>query len=158
MNKNTKILIYGRRVNGRFDSFKAKMKRLFKLSLVGLAGYVLFMSGAFLYSTSSVVAEVNTVQLPVVAVVLERIADCESGNGTKGSATQLDRNGQVLMRPNANGTVDVGKYQINTVWFKKASELGFDLTREEGNKAMGEWIYLNKGTGDWSASAKCWQH
>jgi len=60
------------------------------------------------------------------------------------------------MRANTNGTVDIGEYQVNGFyWGKKASELGLDLTKEADNKKMAEWIYANKGTGDWY-SQKCW--
>ena len=89
-------------------------------------------------------------QKPYITPVLERIAHCESSTG------QFGPSGQVVMRPNTNGTVDVGEYQINTVWFKKATELGFDVTTEDGNERMAIWIYENKGTGDWSASQACW--
>ena len=74
---------------GRFDSFKTKAKRFFKsLALVMVAMVILFFAfttGALTYSTSRV--EAQFVQMPVQSAVLERIANCESGNGTKGSAT-----------------------------------------------------------------------
>ncbi len=83
--------------------------------------------------------------------VLQRIAKCESNN------THFDKNGQVLMRSNVNKTVDVGKYQLNSVWFKKATELGLDITKEKDNEKMAIWIYKNRGTNDWYSSANCWQ-
>jgi len=85
------------------------------------------------------------------APVMERIAKCESGAKHIEAST-----GQVVMRSNTNKTVDIGKYQINTVWFKKATELGYDITTEKGNEAMAYWIYENRGTQDWYASASCW--
>lgn len=97
------------------------------------------------YAEKEVVKEVR-----VKAPVMDRIAKCESGN------THYDKNGQVLMRSNTNKSVDVGKYQINSVWFGKASELGLDITKESDNEKMAYWIYENRGTGDWYASAKCW--
>jgi hypothetical protein len=60
------------------------------------------------------------------------------------------------MRSNTNKSVDIGKYQINSVWFKKATELGLDITKEEDNEAMAYWIYENRGTGDWYSSQSCW--
>lgn len=150
---------YKRDKIGRYSSFKSlvsKVWRFIKWSVVASA--VVFGAGAFgaaFYSTSTVTATTTTVNAP--APVLDRIADCESGNGTKGSAKHY-LNGQVLLRANTNATIDIGKYQVNlTYWGKKATELGFDLTREADNKAMAEWIYANKGTGDWSASQKCWK-
>lgn len=149
-------IIHWRDKQGRFDSFKAKVHRFFKTVavavVVGVLLFTAFTTGALTYSTSKV--EAQYVPVPVQSAVLDRIADCESGDGTKGSATHY-KNGQVLIKTNAN-SADIGKYQINSIWFKKASELGFDLTKEEDNKKMAEWIYLNRGTGDWSASQKCW--
>ncbi len=101
----------------------------------------------------AVVVEVVHAYEPVVdkeAPVLERIAQCESGG------KHLGKSGQVLLSANTNDTVDVGKYQVNTVWFGKATELGLDITTEEGNKAMAEWIYFNRGTEDWYSSKHCW--
>jgi hypothetical protein len=82
--------------------------------------------------------------------IMERIAKCESGG------KHYDSTGQVVMRSNTNKSVDVGKFQINSVWFKKATELGFDVTTEKGNTDMAYWIYANRGTQDWYASRDCW--
>lgn len=97
------------------------------------------------YADKEVIKEVE-----VNAPVLERIATCESGG------KHLGKSGQVIIKSNTNGTVDIGKYQINSVWFKKASEMGLDLTKEKDNEVMAKWIYANRGTSDWSASAPCW--
>lgn len=143
---------------GRFDSFKTAIKRFLRacgLVTVGvIVLFIVFTTGAATYSTSRVEAVMQPTTLN--SAVLDRIAACESGNGKSGTATQYDKNGQVLMRPNTNGTVDVGKYQINSIWFKQATTLGYDLTTTAGNAAFAEWLYLNKGTGDWQASSKCW--
>lgn len=124
------------------------------LSVFGIAGAAFFFAGAFLYSTSTV--EAHNIVAPLNSPVLQRIADCESGNGKQGTATQFEH-GQVLVRANKNGTTDMGKYQINSIWFKQASSLGFDLSTEDGNTAMAEWLYLNHGTEPWYASSKCWK-
>lgn len=97
------------------------------------------------YADKEVIKEVE-----VNAPVLERIATCESGG------KHLGKSGQVIIKTNTNGTVDIGKYQINSVWFKKATEMGLDLTKEKDNEAMAKYIYANRGTGDWSASSACW--
>lgn len=113
-------------------------------------GHTLVAYGATI-STSTPPAPIE-----MEAPVLQRIADCESGNGKPGSGTHF-KNGQVILRANTDSTVDIGKYQVNlTYWGKKASELGYDLTKEADNYAMAKWIYENKGTSDWSASQKCW--
>jgi hypothetical protein len=57
---------------------------------------------------------------------------------------------------NTNKTVDIGRYQINTVWFAKATELGLDLTNEQDNYKMAVYIYTNFGTEPWVYSKKCW--
>jgi hypothetical protein len=98
------------------------------------------------YADREVVKEVR-----VKAPVMDRIAFCES------SGQHIEKKtGQVVMRSNNNKTVDVGKYQLNSVWFKKASDLGLDITKEEDNEKMAYWIYENRGTSDWSASSQCW--
>lgn len=150
----------GRRLNGRFDSFKAFLKRLLRSAILVSIGvgvlFIAFTTGAAEYSTSKVEAIYTPVAMS--SAVLNRIADCESGNGKPGTATQFSPSGQVQMHWNKNGTVDVGKYGVNTVWFKKATELGLDLTKESDNQKMAEWIYLNRGTGDWYSSANCWNN
>lgn len=154
----------GRRVDGKFDSLKAKARRawyLTKVWTVIIATLSLAVAiGATVFSTSTIVASANTTttvvkNVPTDFPVLDRIGDCESGNGTAGSATQF-HNGQVIFNANTNDTVDVGKYQINSVYFKKATELGYNLTTEQGNTDMAVWIFVNVGTAPWSSSAKCW--
>lgn len=147
----------GRRINGRFDSAKSFTKRIVRFT--GWSALVLgsiVIAGKMLSTDTVTVAQAEVVQLPVQAPVLDRIADCESGNGKPRSAMHY-KNGQVLLKANTNGTIDIGKYQVNlTYWGAKATELGLDLTKEADNKKMAEWIYANKGTGDWSASHQCW--
>lgn len=155
-----KVFYMGRRLDGKFDSFKMKMHRLGRFLKILFAAIGLIMLsgalGAFFFSTSKVTVTTQTVIAP--APVLSRIADCESGNGKPGTATHYGKSGQVLMIANPNATVDVGKYQINLYyWGAKATELGLDLTKEEDNRQMAEYIYSNNGTGDWSASAHCWK-
>jgi hypothetical protein len=136
-------------------SFWSKVKRFFKKVFIALVILLVIygicltynaLNPSVIYTKAEVIKEV-----PIKAPILERIFKCESGG------KHFDKNGQVLMRSNTNRTVDIGIAQINTVWFAKASELGLDLTKEEDNRAMAQWIYENRGTGDWSASKKCWQ-
>jgi hypothetical protein len=91
------------------------------------------------------------VEIATKAPIMEKIAHCESGGKHYG------KSGQVIFNANTNGSVDVGKYQINTVWFAKATEMGLDVTKEEDNEAMARWIYENRGTEDWYSSKSCWQ-
>jgi len=82
--------------------------------------------------------------------VLKRIAVCESGG------SHYNKDGQVIMRANTNGTVDTGKFQINSVWNKKAGEMKLDLTKEADNETFAKWLYANKGTEPWYSSKTCW--
>ncbi len=133
------------------------MKKFFKKAAFWL-GSVAVASGilSFSLSTSKVIAQVpEVVTVEAKTPIMDRIANCESGNGTAGSATQF-KNGQVLISLNTNGTYDQGKFQINSIHNKEASTLGFNLATEEGNTAYAKYLYANKGTVDWSSSAHCW--
>lgn len=114
-------------------------------------GYALFLVGA-VHSPKIVEAE-KIVEIPVKEIppVMKRIAKCESDNTHVNPKT-----GAVYMLANTNKTVDVGKYMINTVWHKKAVELGYDVTVEEDNEKMAMWIYENHGTEPWVYSKHCW--
>ena len=100
-------------------------------------------------------------QVRIESKIMDKIADCESGtrlkNGraVKGTATQF-RNGQVLVTPNSNGTVDVGMYAINTVHFKEATAQGLNISVQSDNKAFAYWLYDNYGTEPWYSSKSCW--
>lgn len=82
--------------------------------------------------------------------VMTRIAQCES------SGNHMGKKGQITIKVNTNGTYDIGKYQINSIWNAQATKLGYDLTKEEDNKAFAMYLYKNQGTGPWSSSSKCW--
>lgn len=103
----------------------------------------------------------TTVMMPIEmeAPVLQRIADCESGNGGKaGTGKQFLANGTVVTNLNKNGSIDVGKYQINLnlEHIQEMSKLHLNPLTEEGNYAYAKYIYENHGTSDWSSSQKCW--
>lgn len=97
------------------------------------------------YQSKEVIVEVER-----NAPVLERIANCESGN-------KQFKDGQVLISINKNGTYDQGIMQINSIHNKDASNRGYNLATEEGNKGYGKFLYENYGTSDWSASQACWR-
>jgi len=150
-----KINYYGKRV-GIKETIKNGVRILIIVALLVATVLAAFLIGAYTFSTSTVEANNVLVITPLKSPVLARIADCESGNGKKGTATQF-RNGEVLLHANRNRTTDIGKYQINmAVWGKKAGELGYNLSTENGNTKMAEWIYLNKGTSAWRFSKHCW--
>jgi len=92
----------------------------------------------------------ETKELPAV---MQRIAQCESGN------KHFKDNGQVVTNANTNGTVDIGRFQINEkVWGKKAGELQLNLADEKDNITFAMWVYENYGTEDWKFSAHCWRY
>lgn len=168
--KFTKIM-YDRDVIGRFVCdgkrytkwqyrvFLAKRaaKRTVGSVAVVLAGMWLVVLGGYWFKGTiqpEIVYGKEIVEVPVrvKAPVMERIMQCESGG------KHIDpKTGQVYMLANTNKTVDVGKYMINTVWHKKAKELGYDITTEKGNEDMAYWIYENVGTSPWVYSSHCWQ-
>jgi hypothetical protein len=136
----------------RWQIFKYKVWRFTRKVLIvtsfGLAVTGSYALGAFINSAKVVQVETS---VKSDAPVLERIAQCESGG------SQYDKTGQITLHANSDGTIDVGKYQVNSKWFKKATSFGYDLTKPEDNRKMAEWIYANRGTGDWQSSARCWQ-
>jgi hypothetical protein len=131
---------------------KIAFKRLLLVSFVFGVIYGAFQVGRVTTEPVKVFADREVVrEVKGKAPIMERIAKCESGG------SHIDKiTGQVLMRSNVNKTVDLGKFQINSVWFKKATELGLDITKEVDNEKMAYWIYENRGTNDWYASRDCW--
>ena len=144
-----KIFHNGRQINGRFDSFKARLKRLFKFTIkwlfIGSTAYLIFLIGGLMYSTDTITT--HAVANTTIPAVLKRIAHCESPTG------HLDKNGQVSI----NSTHDIGKYQINVpIHGKKATELGYNLSIEKDNEAFALYLYENYGTEPWVHSKACW--
>ena len=151
-----------RKPNGRYDEKgkKSKIKKVFNFliswMLVILVGVSIYEAGSILNPKTIITKAEVIKEVEVRAPVLDRIAGCESQGNPKLKGTHFDKNGQVLMRSNTNRTVDIGKYQINTIWFAKATELGLDVTLEKDNEEMALYIYKNYGTTPWYASKSCW--
>jgi hypothetical protein len=146
----------------KFKFFKAVRWLLIRTGIAVAATVVLF--GVYMYgqlTTPNLVAINNIVAAPVeksIAPVMERIFKAESGGSHISPVT-----GQVVYNINRNGksckecTLDIGLAQINVdVWGKTATKLGYDLTKEEDNKAFALYIYENYGTDPWYSSAKNW--
>ena len=138
----------------KYQILKMKIKRFFKklffwfvVALI-IAGVVQYFRWA--YPMERIVEKEVIVNQEINYPVLDRIAFCESGN------KHYDKNGQVMLRGNTNKTVDVGRYQINSIWFAKATELGLDLTKEKDNEEFAKYLYTTRGTVDWVYSSKCW--
>lgn len=139
----------------KFQLFKIRCKQaLVILILLGVASGV--VSGSFWigrYTTDPITVEAIKevpVEVETPSPVMERIAKCESGG-------RHTHNGQVVFNANSNDSVDIGLFQINSLWSKKATELGYNLTIEKDNRAFAMYLYKNFGTSPWSASSKCWQ-
>lgn len=128
------------------------IKFLLKIGMLGGIGYALFMAGAYFNPVITYATQEVKVPVDPQAPVLDRIAKCESRTG------QFNPDGSVVTNTNKNGTVDVGKYQINMSadHIKELAKLGLNPLTEEGNEAYAKYLYLNRGTGDWSSSASCW--
>lgn len=145
----------GRRYS-RFQILVFKIKRATKRVILTLGAFSVvgwgFVAGGYISPAKVVFAEKEVVkEIKGKAPVMDRIAKCESNN------SHIDpKTGQVYMLANNNKTVDVGKYMINTVWHKKAKELGLDITKEKDNETMAYWVYENFGTDAWSSSSHCW--
>lgn len=142
--KITKFQIFKYRAGRFMDNFA---KAVFVVSIaVGS-----FQLGGIMNPTTVAGKEIQVETNVINAPVLDRIAKCES------SGSQDAKNGQITYHSNSDGSIDVGKYQINIKYYGAvATKLGLDLTKEDDNRKMAEWIYLNRGTSDWSASANCW--
>ena len=68
------------------------------------------------------------------AVIMERIAKCESGG------THYRQDGTLVKNINKNGTIDFGKFQINSAWEAKAASMGHNIYLPEGNEAFAYWL------------------
>ena len=148
---------YNRDNYGRFHDTKIWLKIIgiyVKRTLI-VTGIISAIGWGYVFGTMTKLAAADTKIIMVVSTstpaVMSRIEKCESGG------SQYDKNGQVTIHVNTDGSYDIGLYQINSIWEKQATKLGYDLSKEKDNKAFATWLYENKGTGAWSSSSKCWQ-
>lgn len=161
MKPETKVFLNGKRLKTKSNKMKNNINKFSKIVakalMIAAVVYGIFLLGQIapeptVYENNEVIVEVEVVKEVIKkSAVMERIATCESSTG------HYAPSGQVAMNANNNGSVDIGKYQINTIWNKQATALGLNLTVEADNEAMAMWIYDNRGTGDWYSSAKCWR-
>lgn len=140
----------------KWYNFKLKVKNFIKkiifwlLIALMIAGVIQYFRWAYPTTEIKEVVKEVIINQDIKYPVLDRIAQCESGN------KHYDKNGQVMLRGNNNKTVDVGVFQINSLWFSKATELGLDLTKEADNREFAKYLYTTRGTVDWIYSQKCW--
>ena len=176
MERNKKVRLYymGKRQKDiylnktKWQIFVLRVKTFFKVLFWGIM-VVLFLTGIFeagsylnpktIYTKQEVIKEVDT-----KAPVLDRIAQAESLNShycteklVTAKMCAKSELGQVLLRANKNGTVDIGRYQINNYyWGAKATEQGLSLFIEKDNEKMALWIFKNYGSEPWESSSKKW--
>lgn len=164
--KSLKVFYMGQRLRDiyphatKWQVLKWRIREFLKLCVrittwTGLTAtilYLVFMAGSYFNPIITYAVKEQIKEVDSQAPVMDRIAKCES------QSKHFAKNGQVLVMGNTNKSVDVGKYQINQqVWGAKATELGYNIFTEEGNKSMAYWIYKNHGTEPWYSSQKCWQ-
>lgn len=144
---------------GRFTSFKTKVKFAVRWFVIRAAIAVIataLLGMGYAYSQFESAHTLVAVNVPVtqaeVAPILQKICMAESG------CKQFDVSGLPVMHANTNGSVDIGKYQINNkIWGAKAKELNMDILTESGQDSLARWILLNRGSTAWNSSAKGWQ-
>lgn len=140
----------------KWQLFKIRVKNFFKkvlfwsVVIIALASVVQYFRWAYPTTITKEVVKEVLINQEIKYPVLDRIAQCESGN------KHFDKNGQVMLRGNTNKSVDVGVFQINSLWFAKATELGLNLTVEKDNREFATYLYKTYGTEPWVWSKKCW--
>lgn len=139
----------------KWEVFKYRTARFIRKVIIVsfIAGIAVgsFKIGTLTTNPHTVYAEKEVIkEVEKEAPILKRIAQCESGGSHY-------KNGQVIINgKNKNGSVDLGKYQINSTWNATATKMGLDLTNEQDNEAFAKWLYANKGTEPWYSSKPCW--
>lgn len=134
------------------------------LSIFGsITVHTMYVEGTKVLAYEREPEEPRVVLIEVQPNILNKIADCESGNrllsgkAVKGSATHFNEDGTVLL-----GIIDkddTGKYQINSRYHQRTAEaMGIDIWTESGNEAYARHLYQKNGTRDWGASASCWSN
>jgi hypothetical protein len=90
------------------------------------------------------------------------VTGCESGDLGPGSGRQFREDGSVVTNVNSNGSVDYGKWQINSIHEEEWSRLGINIMTESGNDEFAT-ILIERGRlegnplRDWEASRWCWE-
>ena len=130
-----------------------KTAKWYKRTLL-VGALVSVIGWAYVFGTMTTMAQADSkviyVQSTSTPDIMSKVARCES------SGSQLDKNGQVQIHVNSNGTYDIGRFMINSIWEKQATKLGYDLTKDADNEAFAMWLYKNNGLQNWSATYSCW--
>lgn len=99
---------------------------------------------------------------PPAETVLSTLADAETGGCVAGAGHQFEADGKPVRNPKGSkpGTGAVGKWQINLSdpeVTKIVKSHNWDVeSSETDNRAAAEYLYDQRGTAPWTASAGCW--
>lgn len=94
--------------------------------------------------------EIIEVPIKEIPPVLQRIAKCESPTG------HYDENGKVVINKNTDGSLDIGKYQINSVHLAEIARMKLNVYDEKDNETFALHLMDARGTSDWYSSKGCW--
>jgi hypothetical protein len=72
------------------------------------------------------------------------------------SRTHYRQEGTLVENVNRTGTIDFGKFQINSAWEAKAASMDYNIYLPEGKEAFASWLYDTRGPDDWYSSKHCW--
>lgn len=132
---------------------KYHLKRIFRIiSLSTFTALIIALAITYgAYTTQSTVsyAQVTTTTTPSYPI-LKKVATCES----KGQ--QFHKDGTLVFHINTNNTIDIGEYEINSIWEAKSISLGYNIYTAEGNYNMALYLFTNYGTEPWASSKPCW--
>lgn len=170
MDQKTKVYVYNRQINGRFDSFKTKVKRFFAAAVlcaqISSAALAIFFLGAFTFSTNRSEAYMVNVMPQKVAElkadVITRLAACES-------AGHKESDGIIIFDSNKVASIGQLQFQVKTVQYyykklysqditakeatlialdyEKASKLATDIIFREGGNPEKDWYICSKKLG-----------
>ncbi len=163
-----KITYLGRRVDGQYarrswlkrtwSLFLYKLQRAIRvggvLALIAWFGLGCLKFGiAYAHGTEmTYIAPIAFAEqvAPTLPPILVKIAKAESGN------SQVGKDGQTVIHMNDNGTYDIGKYQVNSIWNKMATAMGYNLYVEKDNEAFALYLFDNYGSQPWMSSIARW--
>lgn len=145
---------YNRNEIGRFTKSYLNRLGIFLKKTIIISGFLTSVGWGYVAGihTNLVKAQYVYVASTSTPAVLQRIEKCESND------EQFNKDGQVLVHVNKDGSYDIGFGQINSVWNAEATKLGYDLTKESDNKAFALYLFDQVGSSPWVSSQSCWNN
>lgn len=175
-----RITYLGRDITGRYAR-KTGLRRFWNALIIRLQRYLRFggvcaivvwlMFGSLKfgisYADGTEMAYIAPVALADTTApdypILDKIALAESDDSqycTKALVTKgmcpANQIGAVLIHVNANGTYDLGKFQINSTHIADAIARGYDIYTLNGNTAYAEYLFVTQGSEPWYSSKAGW--